>query len=177
MQRNSQTPDYKQNIPLNTLTHIIDTQVLEACNNSQVVDYDLCIHQIFEMQVERSPQAIAVVFEDTQLTYQQLNKRANQLAHYLRTLGVGPEVLVGICLERSLEMIVGILSILKAGGAYVPLDPAYPPERLAFILSDTQASVLLRKKNWLRTYHRIRRKWFVLTQIGKVTSKTVKKIL
>jgi len=143
MQINSQTPEYKQNIPLNTLTHIIGTQVLEEWNDTQVVEQYLCIHQMFEIQVERSPQAIAVVFEDIQLTYQQLNKRANQLAHYLRTLGVGPEVFVGICLERSLEMIVGILGILKAGGAYVPLDPAYPPERLGFILSDTQASVLL----------------------------------
>lgn len=150
MQRNSQTPEYKQNIPLNTLTQIIDTQVIEACNDTQVVDHDLCIHQIFEMQVERSPQAIAVVFEDIQLTYQQLNKRANQLAHHLRSLGVGPEVLVGICLERSLEMIVGILGILKAGGAYVPLDPAYPPERLAFILSDIQASVLLTQEKLVK---------------------------
>ena len=143
MQINSQTPEYKQNLPLNTLTNIIGTQVLEEWNDTQVVHQDLCIHQMFEMQVERSPQAIAVVFEDIQLTYQQLNERANQLAHHLRTLGVGSEVLVGICLERSLEMIVGILGILKAGGAYVPLDPAYPPERLAFILSDTQARVLL----------------------------------
>ncbi|WP_375504352.1 amino acid adenylation domain-containing protein [uncultured Nostoc sp.] len=150
MQRNSQTPEYKQNIPLNTLTHIIGTQVLEACNNTQIVDHNLCIHQMFEMQVERSPQAIAVVFEDIQLTCQQLNKRANQLAHYLRTLGVGPEVLVGICVERSLEMIVGILAILKAGGAYVPLDPAYPPERLAFILSDTQTPVLLTQEKLVK---------------------------
>ncbi|WP_375515431.1 amino acid adenylation domain-containing protein [uncultured Nostoc sp.] len=150
MQINSQTPEYKQNIPLNTLTHIIGTQVLEACNETQVVDCDLCIHEMFEMQVERSPQAIAIVFEDIQLTYQQLNKRANQLAHYLRTLGVGPEVLVGICLERSLEMIVGILAILKAGGAYVPLDPAYPPERLAFILSDTQTPVLLTQEKLVK---------------------------
>ncbi|MCC5611281.1 amino acid adenylation domain-containing protein [Nostoc sp. CHAB 5834] len=150
MQINSQTPEYKQNISLNTLTPIIGTQVIEECNNIQVGDHNLCIHQIFEMQVERSPQAIAVVLEDIQLTYQQLNKRANQLAHYLRTLGVGPEVLVGICLERSLEMIVGILAILKAGGAYVPLDPAYPPERLAFILSDTQASVLLTQEKLVK---------------------------
>ncbi|AUB36524.1 Glutamate-1-semialdehyde aminotransferase [Nostoc flagelliforme CCNUN1] len=150
MQINSQTPEYKQNIPLNTLTPIIGTQVIEEWNDTQVVDHDLCIHHMFEMQVERSPQAIAVVFEDIQLTYQQLNKRANQLAHNLRTLGVGPEVLVGICLERSLEMIVGILGILKAGGAYVPLDPAYPPERLAFILSDTQASVLLTQEKLVK---------------------------
>ena len=139
---NSQTSKYKQNIPLDTLAHIIGTEVLQEWNDTQA-HQDLCIHQMFEMQVERSPQAIAVVFENTQLTYRQLNQRANQLAHHLRTLGVGPEVLVGICLERSLEMIVGLLGILKAGGAYVPLDPAYPSERLAFILSDIQTPVLL----------------------------------
>ncbi|WP_442937032.1 amino acid adenylation domain-containing protein [Nostoc sp.] len=105
---------------------------------------------MFEMQVERSPQATAVVFENTQLTYQQLNQRANQLAHHLRSLGVGPEVLVGICLERSLEMIVGLLGILKAGGAYVPLDPAYPSERLAFILEDTQTPVLLTQEKLVK---------------------------
>ena len=104
---------------------------------------DACIHQLFEEQVEKSPQAVAVVFEDQQLTYRELNARANQLAHYLQALGVGPEVLVGICVERSLEMIVGLLGILKAGGAYVPLDPAYPKERLTFMLSDTQVPILL----------------------------------
>ncbi len=150
MQIDSQTPEYKQNIPLNTLTDIIGTQALDEWNDTQVVHHYLCIHQMFEMEVERSPQAIAVVFEDIQLTYEQLNKRANQLAHHLRTLGVGPEVLVGICLERSLEMIVGILGILKAGGAYVPLDPAYPPERLTFILSDTQTPVLLTQEKLVK---------------------------
>ena len=93
--------------------------------------------------MERTPDAVAVVFEDDQLTYRELNRRANQLAHYLRSLDVGPEVLVGICVERSLEMVVGLLGILKAGGAYVPLDPTYPKERLAFMLEDTQAQVLL----------------------------------
>ncbi|MDZ8087685.1 MAG: amino acid adenylation domain-containing protein [Nostoc sp. DedQUE12b] len=151
MQINSQTSEYKQNITLNTLTNIIGTQVLQELNDTQVVHHqDLCIHQMFEMQVERSPQAIAVVCENTQLTYQQLNQRANQLAHHLRALGVGPEVLVGICLERSLEMIVGLLGILKAGGAYVPLDPAYPSERLAFILEDTQTPVLLTQEKLVK---------------------------
>lgn len=102
-----------------------------------------CIHQLFEAQVEQTPEAIAVVFEDEQLTYRELNQRANQLAHYLLGLGVRPEVLVGICLERSLNLVVGLLAILKAGGAYVPLDPAYPKERLAFMLADTQAPVVL----------------------------------
>lgn len=105
-----------------------------------------CIHQLFEEQVEHSPDTIAVVFEQQQLTYRQLNHRANQLAQYLQTLGVGAEVLVGICLERSLEMIVGLLAILKAGGAYLPLDIGYPQERLAFMLADTQISVLLTQK-------------------------------
>ena len=113
--------------------------------NDTAADYprDQCIHQLFETQAARTPEAVAVVFEDRQLTYAELNARANQLAHYLRELGVGPEVLVGICVERSLEMVVGLLGILKAGGAYVPLDPDYPPERLAFLLQDTQAPVLL----------------------------------
>ncbi len=102
-----------------------------------------CITQLFETQVASTPDAVAVVFEDQQLTYRELNCRANQLAHHLTSLGVGPEVLVGICVERSLEMVVGLLGILKAGGAYVPLDPAYPQERLAFMLSDSQVSVLL----------------------------------
>ena len=93
--------------------------------------------------MERTPDATAVVFEDKQLTYRELNTKANQLAHYLRKQGVGPEVLVGICVERSLEMIVGVLGILKAGGAYLPLDPDYPKERLAFMLEDTQAAVVL----------------------------------
>ena len=107
---------------------------------------DLCIHQLFEAQVERTPDAIAVVFEAEQLTYGELNRRANQLAHHLRALGVGPEVLVAICLERSLEMVIGLLGILKAGGAYVPLDPAYPKERLAFMLKDAQVPVLLTRE-------------------------------
>ncbi len=102
-----------------------------------------CIHELFEARVDQSPEAIAVVFKDQQLTYRELNHKANQLAHYLRKLGVGPDVAVGICLERSLEMIIGVLGILKAGGAYVPLDPSYPRERLEFMLNDTRTPVLL----------------------------------
>jgi hypothetical protein len=108
-----------------------------------------CIHQLFEAQVEQTPDAVAVVFENQQLTYRELNCRANQLAHYLRSLGVAPEVLVGICVERSIEMIVGLLGILKAGGAYVPIDPAYPQERLALMLTDAQLSVLLTQQRLL----------------------------
>ena len=119
-------------------------QILVEWNDTKTDDrLDRCIHQLFEARVEQTPDAVAVVFEDEQLTYRELNQRANQLARYLNKLGVKPEVLVGICVERSLEMIVGLLGILKAGGAYVPLDPAYPQERLTFMLSDSQVPVLL----------------------------------
>jgi amino acid adenylation domain-containing protein len=119
--------------------------------NDTAADYprDSCIHQLFEEQAARTPDAVALVFEDQQLSYGELNARANQLAHHLITLGVGPDVLVGICLERSLELIVGLLGILKAGGAYVPLDPSYPKERLAFMLADTAAPVLLTQQGLL----------------------------
>ena len=110
---------------------------------------DRCIHELFEEQVERTPEGVAVVFEDECLTYRELNRRANQLARHLQGLGVGLEVLVGICMERSAEMVVGLLGILKAGGAYVPLDPAYPSERLAFMLEDMQASVLVTQRRLL----------------------------
>lgn len=104
---------------------------------------DRCIHELFEAQADRTPDAAAVVFEDERLSYRELNLRANRLAHHLRKRGVGPEVLVGICMERSLEMVIALLGILKAGGAYVPLDPAYPKERLAFMLQDAHVPVLL----------------------------------
>jgi aspartate racemase len=107
---------------------------------------DLCIYKQLEAQVERTPDAIAVVCEDQQLTYRELNTRANQLAHYLQALEVKPDVLVGICLERSLEMVVGLLGILKAGGAYVALDPTYPKERLAYILKETQVPLLVTQR-------------------------------
>ncbi|MEO1430397.1 MAG: amino acid adenylation domain-containing protein [Cyanobacteria bacterium J06633_8] len=110
-----------------------------------------CIHQLFEEQVEKTPDTIALVFEQEQLTYKQLNQRANQLAHHLQSLGVKPEVLVGICVERSIEMVVGLLGILKAGGAYVPLDPNYPQERLSYMLSDSDVSVLLTQNSLLKS--------------------------
>src|SRR5579859_3430536 len=102
-----------------------------------------CLHHLFEAQVEQTPGAPALVFENTQLTYRELNEKANQLAHYLQRLDVGPEVLVGICVERSPEMIVGLLATLKAGGAFIPLDPSHPQERLDFMLQDSQATVVL----------------------------------
>ncbi len=108
-----------------------------------------CLHQLIEEQVERTPQAIAVSFEQERLTYHELNKRANQLAHHLRELGVGPDVLVGVCMQRSLELVVGLLAILKAGGAYVPVDPDYPQDRITFMLEDAQAPVLLTQSHLL----------------------------
>ena len=104
---------------------------------------DRCAHQLFEEQVRCTPDAIAVTFEGHSLTYAELNARANQLAHYLRAKGVGPEVMVGQCMEHSWEVVVGLLGIMKAGGAYVPLDPNYPAERLAFMLQDSGVSWLL----------------------------------
>lgn len=119
-------------------------QLLIEWNQTQAnYPHDKCVHQLFEAQVERTPDAIAVVFKDQQLTYRELNHRANQLAHYLQKLEVKPDVLVGICLERSPLMLVALLAILKAGGAYVPLDPDYPQERRAFMLQDSQVSLLL----------------------------------
>jgi amino acid adenylation domain-containing protein/non-ribosomal peptide synthase protein (TIGR01720 family) len=111
----------------------------------------LCIHDLFEAQVKQCPDAIAIVFENQHLTYNELNNKANHLAHQLRSLGVQPEMLVGICMETSLEMMVGILAILKGGGAYLPLDPAYPIERLAFMLRDANVSVLLTQTHLLNT--------------------------
>lgn len=112
---------------------------------------DKCIHRWVEEQVEKTPDAIAVLFEETKLTYGELNQRANHLAHYLIGLGVGPEIRVGICVERSLELIIGILGILKAGGAYVPLDPCFPKERMAFICEDTRIPVLLSQERLIET--------------------------
>ncbi|MBG1259151.1 amino acid adenylation domain-containing protein [Nostoc commune] len=132
-------------LPLLTAT---ERQMLVDWNNTyREYPQDKCIHQLFELQVEKTPLAIAVVFEDQQLTYLELNKKANCLAHYLQKLGVGPEVVVGLCVERSTDMIVGLLGILKAGGAYVPLDPAYPQERLAFMLCDAAMPILLTQKH------------------------------
>ncbi|BAY63954.1 amino acid adenylation domain protein [Calothrix brevissima NIES-22] len=108
---------------------------------------NVSIHQLVELQVSQTPDAVAVVFENEQLTYQQLNQKANQLAQYLRTLGVKPETLVGVCLERSLEMFIGLLGILKAGGAYIPLDPSYPQERLEFMAEDSQMPILITQKH------------------------------
>jgi malonyl CoA-acyl carrier protein transacylase len=128
-----------------------EQQQLLAWNQTQT-DYpkDQTIVDLFQAQVEKTPDNIAVVFEDQQLSYQELNTKANQLAHYLMTFGVGTETLVGICVERSLEMVIGLLGILKAGAAYVPLDPDYPQERLQFMLEDSKVKVLLSQSNLLK---------------------------
>ena len=107
------------------------------------------IHELFERQVKRTPDAVAVVCEDQQRSYDELNRAANQLARHLRTLGAGPEVLVGICLERSIDLLTGVYGILKAGAAYVPLDPAYPADRLALMVEDAQVPILLTQQGLL----------------------------
>ncbi len=126
------------------LTDAEKHQLLVEWNQNQR-DYpkDKCIHELFEEQVEKSPDAVAVIFEDQRLTYWELNSRANQLAHYLKKLGVGAETVVGVCLDRSLEMVIALLGILKAGSAYLPLDPNYPKDRLGFMLEDSGASIIL----------------------------------
>jgi len=113
--------------------------------NATSVDYprDQCIHQLFERQVEKTPNALAVIFDDAALTYRELNVKANRLAHHLLGLGIRPDVRVAICAERSLEMVVGLFAILKAGAAYVPLDPDYPSERLAYMLDNCSPAALL----------------------------------
>ncbi len=126
---------------------IIDTAELDQLRRwqqtGQEYAHNQCIHQLFEAQAQANSGAVAVVAGAASLTYGQLNQRADQLANYLQTLGVGPETLVGLCVDRSLDMVVAVLGILKAGGAYVPLDPAYPRDRLAYMLQDAQVNVLL----------------------------------
>ncbi|WGV24586.1 non-ribosomal peptide synthetase [Halotia branconii] len=146
-----------ENLVVNPQQPVAEVSLLSASEQHQLLvewndtatDYPQgkCIHQLFAEWVEQTPNAVAVVFENQQLTYRELNDRANQLAHQLQNLGVKPDVLVGICVERSLEMIVGLLGILKAGGAYVPLDPNYPAERLSLMLSDAQVQVLLTQQH------------------------------
>lgn len=129
---------------LTLLTDRERNQILNEWNENHIaIPDDVCIHTLFEAQVERTPEATAVHFQDESLTYRQLNQRANQLAHALRNRGVGPDTLVGICVHRSLEMLVGMLGVLKAGGAYVPIDPAYPADRLAFMIEDAGLSLIL----------------------------------
>ena len=126
------------------LSEVERRQLLYEWNATQAeYPQEKLAHEFFEEQAGRTPEAVAVVFEDATLSYGELNRRANQLAHYLRGLGVGPDARVGICLERSLEMVVGLLGVLKAGGAYVPLDPTYPPERLQYMVADSAPVAVL----------------------------------
>ena len=123
--------------------------ILESWNDTARPIAPATVPELFAAQAARTPDAVAVVFGEQTLSYGELNARANQLAHHLHSLGVGPEVMVGLCVERSLEMVVGLLGILKAGGAYLPLDPDYPAERLAFMLEDAGAAVLLsHSRDW-----------------------------
>ncbi|WP_242039624.1 non-ribosomal peptide synthetase [Anabaena sphaerica] len=138
---------------LSLLTQQQQHQLLVDGNNNQSeYDLDKCIHQLFAEQVERTPNAVAVVFGKQQFTYRELNNQANQLACYLQKIGVKPDVLVGICVERSLEMVVGLLGILKAGGAYLPLDPNYPQERLEFMAKDADIWVLLTQEKLVNLF-------------------------
>ena len=117
--------------------------------NDTAVDYpkDRLLHELFEDQAARAPEGVALVFEGAQLSYGELNARANRLAHRLRAQGVGPETIVGLCVERSFEMIVGLLGVLKAGGAYLPIDPDYPRERILFMLDDAAPSLVLTQEH------------------------------
>ncbi|NEQ79180.1 MAG: amino acid adenylation domain-containing protein [Moorea sp. SIO2I5] len=134
------------------LTLLTDTQqqlLVEWNNTTTKYPQDKCIHQLFEKQVEQTPDAVAVIFGQESLTYAELNQQANQLAHYLQSLGVKPETLVGLCVDRSLEMMVGLLGTLKAGGAYIPIDPSYPQQRVAYMLEDAAVSILLTTESLL----------------------------
>src|SRR3990167_11340786 len=134
------------------LTSNEERQLLIEWNDTvEPYPQDKTVHQLFEEQVERTPDQVAVVFEEEQLSYRELNARANQLAHYLRKRGVKPNTLVAICLDRSLELIIGLLGILKAGGAYLPLDPSYPEARLQYMLKDSEA-VLRLTSEWFKEH-------------------------
>ncbi len=141
--------------------------------NNTKVDYpqEACIHELFEAQVEKIPDAIALIFANQELTYRELNNRANQLAHYLQNVGVKAETLVGICMERSLEMVIGILAILKAGAAYVPLDPTYPAERLSFVLEDAQLKFILTQQKQSHKLSNDKTQLICLDTDGKIIAK------
>jgi amino acid adenylation domain-containing protein/non-ribosomal peptide synthase protein (TIGR01720 family) len=143
------------NAPISRLPILTENekhQLLVEWNDTQTnYPRNATINHLFEAQTEKTPNATALIFDQQQLTYQELNQQANRIAHYLRSLGVGPEVCVGLCLERSLDMVISILGILKAGGAYVPLDPEYPEKRLKFMLADTKAPVLITRQSLIPT--------------------------
>jgi len=135
------------------LTEAEREQLVVTWNRTEAeYPYDKCMHQLFEEQVTRIPEAVAVDYETRWLTYQELDQYANQLAHYLRKLGVGPEVKVGLCMERSLEMVISLLAILKAGGAYVPLDPTYPEHRLRYMAADSNIEIVLAQPSTMERF-------------------------
>jgi amino acid adenylation domain-containing protein/non-ribosomal peptide synthase protein (TIGR01720 family) len=138
-----------QVIDLDMLSEVERQQQLIEWNQTQLAyPSEHCLHTLIEQQARRSPDAIALVYENEHITYQCLNQHANKLARYLRRLGVGSGVLVGLIMERSIEMLIGLLGVLKAGGAYIPLDPSYPQERVAFALEDAQAPLVLAQQQW-----------------------------
>ena len=147
--------------------------LVEWNSETSVYATDRSIHQLFEARAEQTPDAVALVFEDQRLTYRDLNARANQLAHYLQRLGVGPETPVGVCLDRSAEMIVALLAILKAGGAYVPIDPEYPAERIEFMLKDSRVSVLITAKRLTLTCPELSTKIVYLAECHEITQEIV----
>ena len=156
-----------QNLIDNSNEHIVNLSALSKreknkllieWNNTKIPFSDnKCIHQLFEQQAEKTPDAIAITYESQKLTYKELNKKANQLGFYLRKIGVKSDSLVALCIERSLELLIGVLGILKAGGAYVPLDPAYPTERLNFMLEDSSAVILLTQMKFHKLFHDYKR--------------------
>ncbi len=148
----AESPDRAiQELPL--LTALEQQQLLVDWNQSAASYPEACLHQVLQQQAERTPDAVAVRFADQTLTYQALHQQANQLANLLQKQGVGAGDLVGLCVERSPAMLVGLLGILKAGAAYVPLDPLYPPERLAMMVNDAQIRVLVTQQQWLSLFN------------------------
>lgn len=144
-----QNPDQ----PINELQFIIESERRELLYRSiEKQDTSLCSHEIFAKQAEKTPDAIAIIFEDQTITYEELNQQANQLAHYLRKKGVGPEIMVGLCIDRSIDLIIGILGILKAGGAYVPIDPTIPKARLDYFIQDSGINLLLTQDDLSNEY-------------------------
>ena len=128
---------------LNLLGEAEKRKLLEEWNGAEMELPERNVHALIEAQAEATPEAVAVAFGESRLTYRELEERANRLANHLRKLGVGPEARVGVCLERSLELVVGLLGTMKAGGAYVPLDPGYPAERLGWMVEDAKPAVVL----------------------------------
>jgi amino acid adenylation domain-containing protein len=161
-----------RDLPLLTLSE--SQQLLVEWNRTEAqYPIDLCAHELFEEQVKRTPNAVAVQFEDQKLTYLELNNRSNQLAHYIRQLGVGPEVLVGLCVHRSLELIIGLFGILKAGGAYVPIDPAYPAERIEYMLKETDALIVLTQRKLIPMLYPLTTEKFICMDDPQATAENI----